>query len=334
MSTKALCAAVELDIPDILKDESKTIKELATASNAREDRLRQIMRALRNNGIFSYSPSTDTYANNPTSTLLLKSHWTQWRNWVELYGNEFYDMARGIQESCKSGVTRSPAQINYDTDDSMFKYFTDRGWVPKFHKTLSGGAIAQAPGIVQDYPWHEVASCTVIDIGGGGGGLVASLLRAYPKMTGGVFDLSRVIEQAKENFHSDNGIYKDVGDRVPSENLSSGDFFLEVPASEAYTLKWCLHDWNDDKAIEILKTIRRAIKEGQQSRLVVLESVLKDGHMGRMSRYGDLNMMVAVSGQERDEKQWNTLAERSGWSLKKIYPLRNAWPCAIEFRPV
>lgn len=152
MKTKALCAAVEPDIPDLLYDSPGTLPELAKASSAREDRLQQVMRTLRNNNIFSYFPETKIYANNTTSTLLLSNHRTQWRNWVDLYGNEFYYMARDLQSSCRNDATRSPSQINYDTDDSMFKYFTDQGWVPKFHKTLIGGAAAQAPGVVHDYP--------------------------------------------------------------------------------------------------------------------------------------------------------------------------------------
>jgi hypothetical protein len=215
----------------------------------------------------------------------------------------------------------------------MFKYFTDQGWIPKFHKTLSGGAVAQAPGIVHDYPWNEVASNTILDIGGGGGGLVASLLRAYPDMTGGVFDLPRVIEQAKIHFHFPDGMYSDVGNRVAEDNLTSGDFMVEVPSFEVYTMKWCLHDWDDERAVTILQTIRRAIQEGPRSRLVILESVLKDGHMGCLSRYGDMNMMIAVSGKERDENDWQKLAERSGWTLRKVFPLRNTWPSAIEFVP-
>lgn len=334
MRTKALCTAVEFKIPDVLRERPRTTTELAETCGARPDRLRQVMRTLRNNGIFSYDAQNDTYANNSTSVLLLSDHWTQWHNWVDLYGNEFYDMTRGLQESCKADATRCPAQINYDTDDSMFTYFTKQGWVPKFHKTLSGGAVAQGPGIVADYPWHEVASSEVLDIGGGGGGLIASILRANPGMKGGVFDLPPVIEQAKINFHGGNGMYADVGSQVPQEMLTSGDFMVEVPSREVYTMKWCLHDWDDEKAVIILKTIRRAIKTHPTSRLVILECLLEDGHMGRMSRYGDMNMMIAVGGKERDETEWRSLAERSGWELSRIFHLRNAWPCAIEFLPI
>lgn len=333
MDTKALCAAVELNIPDILDKGPKSFTDLVEASDARPDRFRQVMRVLVNNGIFAHDPTTDSYENNSVSKLLVSDHWTQWRNWVDLYGNEFYDMARGIPSSVKKDAVRCPAQINFDTDDSMFKYFTDQGWMPKFFKTLSGGAIAQAPGILEDYPWDEVANETVLDVGGGSGGLIALLLRKHENMRGGILDLPKSIELAKENFHGPNGQYGDVGTQVDSENLIAGDFLKEVPPFEVYTMKWCLHDWADTDAVVILKNIRRAIRKGPHSRLVILESVLKDGHMGRMSRYGDLNMMVAVGGRERDERQWRDLAASSGWKVGRIRSLRNAWPCAIEFLP-
>ncbi|RMZ66208.1 O-methyltransferase family 2 [Pyrenophora seminiperda CCB06] len=330
--TKALCAAVELNIPDILECGPKSLSELATACNARADRLRQVLQTLYNNGIFSYDSTTGRYANNSTSILLQQNHWTQWRNWVDLYGNEFYDMARGIPSSC-THPTRNAAQINYDTDDTMFKYFNDQGWIPRFHKTLSGGAIAQAPGILEDYPWDKVANKTVIDIGGGGGGLIALLLRKFKTMQGAILEAPHVIEQARQNFHSKEGQYNDVADQIPLENLIAGDFFKEVPSAEVYTIKWCLHDWDDEKASTILRNIRAAIKEGPKSRLVILESVLKDGYAGKMSRFADMNMMVAVGGMERDEMQWRNLADSTGWQLREVYPLRNAWPSAIELVP-
>lgn len=227
---KCLAAAVELRIPDILRDRgSTTVGALSSISGARADRLGQVMNVLHNNGIFTYNPEEDLYENNHTSTLLLRDHWTQWHNWVDLYCNQFYDMARGIPASIQKDEVRWPAQINYDTNDNMFTYFRNQGWVPQLHRTLGAGATAQAPGILADYPWETVADETVIDIGGGEGALIALLLRAHGTMRGGIYDLPHVIEHSTPFFHTPDGKFADLASRVPRENLISGDFFQSIP---------------------------------------------------------------------------------------------------------
>ncbi|KAL4745015.1 hypothetical protein BDW72DRAFT_208556 [Aspergillus terricola var. indicus] len=331
-SSKCLVAAVSFKIPDLLARHGEmTVQQLAAAADAREDRLRQILRLLRNNGIFAYNAETEGYANNHRSELLRSDHWTQWHNWVNLYGTVFYDIARGIPDSLRRDTTRSAAQHNFDTDDDMFTYFDRRGWVPLLHRTLGGGAVAQAPGIVADYPWHELGKKTILDVGGGSGALIASLLRGHPELHGGVFDLPRVIEHIRP-FFEEGGKFADVGDRVAKHDLVSGDFFSTIPSYEVYVMKWCLHDWQDPEAIRILRNIHQAMMPGQKSRLVVLESVLQDGEMGRLSRYGDINMMMTAKGLERTADDWHRLAKEAGWMVKGIYPLRNAWVCAIDLR--
>ena len=331
-NTKCLCAAVELGVPDVLAEGPKTLEKLAGRCEARPDRLKQTLKTLYNNNIFSFDPASRLYSNNHVSELLRSDHWTQWYNWVNLYGNQFYDIARGIPGSVKKGAVRWGAQINYDTDDDMFTYFQSQGWVPQLHRTLGGGATAMADGILTDYPWKEVADCTVMDIGGGGGGFIASLLRANETMRGGVYDLPSVIDHATA-FFKPGGQYADLEQRVPRANLIGGDFLEVVPPFEAYTMKWVLHDWKDEDSLRILKNVRKAIITGARSRLIVLESVLSDGRAARLSRYGDINMMMTANGQERTEKQWRELAKESGWNVTGIFHLRNAWVQAIELKP-
>ncbi|GIJ88188.1 hypothetical protein Asppvi_007106 [Aspergillus pseudoviridinutans] len=337
VSTKCLCAAVELKLVDILAEQNAqglTVAELAQASSAHPDRLEQILRVLRNINIFDFDAASGRYRNNRVSALLHTTHWTQWHNWVDLYGNEFYDIARGIPQSIHQNESRWGAQINFETDDDMFTFFQAQGWLPRLHRTLGGGAIAQAPGILADYPWHEVGDRAILDVGGGGGGFLASLLRENPGMKGGIFDLPRTIEHAVSLFHEPDGPYYELRDRVPRANLIGGDFLQSVPAFEVYTMKWVLHDWKDPDVLTILRRIRAALIPGPVSRLVVLESILSDGQMGRLSRYGDINMMMTANGQERSEAQWRQLAAEAGWQVRSIYPLRRAWVCAIDLRPM
>ena len=320
-------------MPDILAKGSMNVQDLANASSARADRLGQILVPLRNNGIFDYNPDTGQYTNTHVSNLLRSDHWTQWHNWIDLYGNEFYDIARGIPKSISKDATRWAAQINFDTDMNMFDYFNSQGWMPRLHRTLGGGAAAMAPGIIADYPWDDVVDKTVLDIGGGGGSFIATLLREFPAMRGSVYDLPHVISHTSDLF-SRTGTFSDLIDRVPQANLIAGDFLKWVPPAEVYTMKWCLHDWKDEPAITILRNVRKAIEPGPVSRLIVFESILSDGRMGRLSRYGDINMMVTANGQERSEAQWRQLMDTAGWKIDSIRPLRNAWVQAIDLRPV
>ncbi|KAE8137351.1 O-methyltransferase-domain-containing protein [Aspergillus pseudotamarii] len=333
---KCLNAAVELAVADILGRDSMTLADLAKACGANEIRLKQIMRVLHNDGIFEFHAASSSYSNNACSLLLQKKHWTKWWYWVDLYGNEFYEMARGIPAACRQGEKRMPSQIAFDTDMSMFSWFAAQGSLHRVHRTLGGGAIAQAPGILQDYPWEEVidGKTTIIDIGGGGGGLVATLCRAFPDLHGGIFDRPEVIQHAVENFHSPQGIYQDIGHRVARTDLRGGDFFQGVPRYEIYTMKWCLHDWGDEEAVQVLSNIRKAIIPGPRSRLILFEILLREGRSGHLARMADLSVFMAANGRERDKAEWCSLALKSGWSIRKVYNLRRAWPSAMELVPV
>lgn len=334
-TTKCLVSAVQLNIADHLSHGPLSLSDLAGKAQADPQRLGQILRPLYTSNIFGYDANTGMYCNNRVSELIRADHRTQWRNWVELYGNQFYDIAAGIPQFLGPGRgTRSAAQHVFDTDDNMFTYFQSRGWVPQLHKTLGAGAEAMAPGILADYPWHELANTTVIDVGGGGGALIASLLRGHPTMKGGIYDLPSVIDHVRSKL-APGGPLEDVGPRLTC--LVGGDFLKEVPASSAYTMKWCLHDWSDADASLILQNIRAAIQPAESAdhecRLVILESVLSDRRSGRLSVYGDINMMMTAKGHERTEEQWRTLVTGAGWVVHSILPLRNAWVQAIDLRP-
>lgn len=332
INTKCLWTAVTLGIPDFLSNGSKGLDELAELAGAKPERLRQVLRVLYNQGIFAFDAENGLYRNSPASSLLRKDHWTQWCTWTDLYGNEFYDMARGIPESVKRDCERTAAQVNYGTEKSMFEYFRDQGELERLIGTIGAGAVAQAPGMVEDYDWGEIAASgeRLLDIGGGSGAFMASLLRRHGDMKGAVLDQESVITKFTPLFRESGGQFFDVGGRC---DLIVGDFFDQIPPFRYYTMKWCLHDWTDEQVIRILRNVRDAIIEGPGSRLVIIEAVLTEGRRGAVARYGDITMMVASGGRERDCDEWKSVAEASGWSLASVTPFRNAWPSAIELRP-
>ncbi|KAL6862016.1 cytochrome P450 [Trichoderma novae-zelandiae] len=331
LDTKALVAAVTHNIPDILTPSPLPTPLLAQKSNLQPLRLKQIMRLLHNNNIFAYDASSDTYSNNAASLLLQKDHWTQWHRWVTLYGEEFYDAARSIPDAIRADESRSAAQIAYGTEKPIFTYFAEKGLQEKFHKALGAGAVAQAPGMLADYNWKDVGDAVVCDIGAGGGDFIAALLRKNPPMRGAVLEIQPVVDMLKQKLDEPDGVLNDIADRMA--DLHAGDFLTTVPPYEVYTMKWCLHNWTDADVLKILSNVRRAIKITPRARMVVIESVLREGRSSRVWRYGDLTMMSTANGLERTEAEWRKLAGQAGWVVKEIVPLRHAWAAAIDLRP-
>jgi gliotoxin/aspirochlorine biosynthesis O-methyltransferase len=323
---------VTFGIPDVLSNGPKDLKELAELSGAKPEQLRQVLRVLYNRGVFEFDATDGLYRSSAASSLLLKDHWTQWRAWTDLHGNEFYDMARDIPESVKKGCDRTAAQVNYGTEKTIFEYFRDPSELERLIGTIGASAVAQAPGMVEDYHWCEIAASRdrLLDIGGGSGAFMASLLRRYGDMKGVVLDQERVITKFIPLFRESSGQFSDVDDRC---DLMMGDFFDEIPSFKYYTMKRCLHDWTDDQAIRIVQNVRQAIIEEPGSRFVIIEGVLIEGRKGALARYGDITMMVASGGRERDCVEWKHVAETNGWTLASVTPFRNAWPSAIDLRP-
>ena len=134
---------------------------------------------------------------------------------------------------------------------------------------------------------------TVVDIGGGNGTVLVEFLRRHPGLRGIVFDLPETVRDEAT-----------FGDRC---TFVAGDFFEHVPPADAYVLSTILHDWNDERAGAILRTIRASAP--QDARLIVMDAVIPPGNESHGGKWLDLLMLVLFAGRERDEEQWRELLE-------------------------
>ena len=104
-----------------------------------------------------------------------------------------------------------------------------------------------------------------------------------------------------------------LGDRI---DFVEGDFFEHVPPGDTYLLATILHDWDDERAAAILRTIRSAAP--RDARLVVLESVVPSGNEPHGAKWLDLLMLTLFDGRERDEAQWRALLASGGFEPVSI----------------
>jgi hypothetical protein len=153
--------------------------------------------------------------------------------------------------------------------------------------------------------------CHIMDIGGGQGTFLRNVLKFYPELKATVFDMPSTVETAK---------------RLPSgskdcERLSfaSGDFFTSVPpGADAHLLCGVIHDWDDDRAITILRNCRNAMDGA--GRLLLVEMVVPDSNATCFSKLLDLNMLVMTGGRERTKSEFGSLLDAAGYRLTKVVP--------------
>lgn len=142
----------------------------------------------------------------------------------------------------------------------------------------------------------------MIDVGGGNGALLRGVLDQVPVLRGIAFDLPET--------NRDEAIF--------DERLSfvAGSFFEHVPHGDVYVLSAILHDWDDERAAAILRTIRASAPA--DARVLVLDSVVPPGNDPHEAKWLDVLMLTLPNGRERDEAQWRALLAAAGFEPVRI----------------
>ena len=156
----------------------------------------------------------------------------------------------------------------------------------------------------------------VIDVGGGEGELLVQLLSRHSQATGRVFDLAHAADAASRRF-AERGL-------TARASFVAGDFFAAVPGNaDVYLLKSVLHDWDDDDAVRILRSVAAAMSPS--ARLFVLERLRPEptgfSAVDRAVARSDLNMLVGTGGKERSEATYRELLESSGLHAQRTLAL-------------
>jgi ubiquinone/menaquinone biosynthesis C-methylase UbiE len=218
-----------------------------------------------------------------------------WRTWEEL------------DYSVQTGKTA----FAHCHGTGIFEYLTTH---PEDEKTFDRGmtSLSQLSNrpIATSYDFSSFS--TLADIGGGHGSLLMTLLQSYPTMKGILFDRPAVIEDARQH------IEQSLKERC---ELVAGDFFEAVPAgADAYLMKYCIHNWDDEHAIKILKVCRQAMKP--TSKMLIADAVIvpntMNGTFNSFNKHFDLLMLVIPSGKERTESQFAEIYAASGFKLTRI----------------
>ena len=288
-----------------MKSGPKTAEELADATEMHAPSLYRLLRALASvgvvsseNGRFALTPVSQTLVTDAPGSL-------RWFAVSEL-GQEHYPAWGNLMQSVKTGEIAFDHFFGVD----IWKYFQQNAEdAAVFNDSMSGVTAAANDVIMSLYDFSGFGK--VVDVGGGHGGLITSILKKNPKVKGVLFDAAEVIEGARPKIES-----AGLADRC---EMVAGNFFKAVPAGgDAYVMKWIIHDWDDARSITILKNCRE--KMAANGKLILVDCVVPEGNEPHFSKFIDLNMLVMTGGKERTEKEFRELLAAAGFKLLRVIP--------------
>lgn len=317
--TQALYVAVKLGIADTLAGGALTADDVARRVGASPDATFRLMRALASKGVFKLRRDGRFALNAAANALRSDTEGSlapliamvgsppHWQHWSELL-------------HCVQTGQTAVEKLHGAT---IFEYLDSQ---PEYAKVFNDAMTAvSAMAIDAAVPVYDFTQRRlVVDVGGGHGALLAAVLKAAPAARGVLFDLPSVVADAGSAFAA-----AGVNARVTT---ASGSFFESVPeGADTYLLKAIIHDWDDARALTILRNIRTAIAE--DGVVLLFEMVLPGGappHPGLML---DLEMLVHAGGRERTAAEYATLLSRAGFQQSRVIP--TAGPLSVvEARPV
>jgi hypothetical protein len=202
---------------------------------------------------------------------------------------------------------------------SLFEYMrVHPQHATRFNDAMTSESARSAAAIVAAYDFSSVER--LVDVGGGHGVLLGSILAANPTMRGALFDVPEVIRGAGE-------VLKQLGvaDRC---DVVAGDFFDALPAGDAYIMLHVLHNWDDSHATAILTNCRRGLQVARKV-LVVERAIAADYRDDLATLMLDLQMLVMLGGQERTEADYRALFTAAGFDLRHIVPVGNPPECSV-----
>jgi hypothetical protein len=299
----ALSVAAKLRLADALASGPKSVADLAEKAGAHPPSLYRVLRALASVGVFA-EDADGRFRQTPLSEVLRSDVPGSMRAVADYCGADWSWRPWGrLLETVRTGKTAFDEVFGEQAFEYLAKH-PDESAV--FNEGMTGFSMQESPAVAEAYDFSPFG--TIVDVGGGHGHLLCTILKKHPGPKGIVFDSPHVAGGATPRIGK-----AGLQDRC---RAAGGDFFKAVPAGDGYVMKHIIHDWPDDKSTTILRNCRSAANPG--AKLILVEMVIPPGNGPSPGKLLDLEMLVIASGQERTEAEYAALLAGAGWRLTRI----------------
>jgi len=289
--SQAIHVAAVLGIADLLADGPRSSDELAEATRTNPNALYRLLRTLAAFDLL-HEGDERRFALTELGDPLRSDHPESVAGWAAFVGRRnIRDAWSSLLESIRTGENAFKLAHGISVWEFRAQH-QEEGEI--FDRAMASSTQVVTRSLIDAYDFGRFG--TIVDVGGGNGSLLRALLGEYPSLNGVLFDQPHVVE----------GV--DLGERG---RVVAGSFFESVPeGGDAYLLKWIIHDWEDEEALAILRTVRR-----NPATLLLVERIVEAPNEGAETKLGDLNMLVGPGGQERTREEFEALFEAAGYEL-------------------
>jgi hypothetical protein len=316
---QAIGTLVRHRVPDLLEDGPLPSDVLAERAGLHPMSTERVLRVLAGHGLFT-EVEPGVFANTARSDLL-RDRPDGMRNLVVHFSADYvWRQFADVGHSLRTGESA----WEHANGEPFWDYLGARPDAHRtFNATLSELRGDQHPAVEAAYDWSPVR--TVVDVGGGNGSMLATILEANEHLSGAVLDQAEVLPDADALLRS-----RGMRDRC---ELVACDFFESQPATgEAWILSQVLHDWDDARCRVILERCRERLRP--DDRLLVVEIVTVPCEPDPRCGFSDINMMTLFGeARQRTVEEYRSLCGDCGLELTRVIPTESSFSI-VEARPV
>lgn len=310
----ALLAFAELRVADYLADGPRTADELAEACGADRHALRRVLAALKLMDIVT-GDETGHYELTRAGATLISTRPDSMRPAVLVRGQEYWLRATASMPDTVVNGTSAVAQER----GPLYEYLEQNPRTAALFDEYMATRVKPIADALADQPRIFEPAHTVVDLGGGRGILLATLLQAYPHLNGVLQERETVVPAARKVINE-----YGVTDRC---EIVCADFFQEVARGDVYVLSSITHNWGDEHVIALLRRVASAMADvgqtdaGRPPLLLILDAVLGPD-ASPYAVYLDTHMMAMFEhGRERTLSEFEHLASQAGLDIFDTCPL-------------
>jgi O-methyltransferase domain/Dimerisation domain len=307
--TQCIYVAAKLGIADLLRDGPRTSEDLAQVTGTHAPSLYRVLRLLTATGLLTEGEA-HSFALTPLGTYLQIGVPGSMRDTVLFYCDKpLWQVWGDLLHSAETGETGYQHVFGL----SLFDYNVQHPeHATLFNHMMTEWTASVAPTVAAAYDFS--ATATLVDVGGGHGQMLASILQAHPTLHGVLFDLPNVVKGAPPLLEA-----AGVAGRC---EVLGGDAFTAVPADhETYLLSRVIHDWDDERALALLTRCHHAMKP--RGKVLLVERVILTGTTPQvLVLESDVQMLVvAPGGKERTDAEYRALLNAAGFELTQLIPV-------------